>query len=67
MIHYAGFAPRFHPSDFQTASSDGVGADWPLRYESFAATTSVSSASCPSRASTGRGAIRTATRTLPTR
>jgi choline dehydrogenase-like flavoprotein len=33
MIHYAGFAPRFHPSDFQTASSDGVGADWPLRYE----------------------------------
>jgi choline dehydrogenase-like flavoprotein len=33
MIHYAGFAPRFHPSDFHTASSDGVGADWPLRYE----------------------------------
>jgi choline dehydrogenase-like flavoprotein len=33
MIHYAGFAPRFHPSDFQTASCDGVGADWPLCYE----------------------------------
>ncbi|HEY3866652.1 MAG TPA: GMC family oxidoreductase [Solirubrobacteraceae bacterium] len=33
MTHYAGFAPRFHPSDFQTASDDGVGADWPLRYE----------------------------------
>ena len=33
MIHYAGFAPRFHPSDFQTATRDGVGADWPIAYE----------------------------------
>jgi len=33
MIHYAGFAPRFHPSDFQTATRDGVGADWPITYE----------------------------------
>jgi choline dehydrogenase-like flavoprotein len=33
MIHYAGFAPRFHPSDFQTATQDGVGADWPITYE----------------------------------
>jgi choline dehydrogenase-like flavoprotein len=33
MIHYAGFAPRFHPSDFQTATQDGVGADWPIAYE----------------------------------
>ena len=32
-IHYAGYTPRFHPSDFRTASADGVGADWPLRYE----------------------------------
>jgi choline dehydrogenase-like flavoprotein len=32
-IHYAGYAPRFHPSDFRTRSADGVGADWPLRYE----------------------------------
>ena len=33
MIHYAGYAPRFHPSDFATASNDGVGADWPIGYE----------------------------------
>ncbi len=33
MIHYAGYAPRFHPSDFETATRDGVGADWPIRYE----------------------------------
>ncbi len=32
MIHYAGYAPRFHPSDFRTLSNDGVGADWPLEY-----------------------------------
>lgn len=32
MIHYAGYTPRFHPSDFQTLTRDGVGADWPLSY-----------------------------------
>jgi choline dehydrogenase-like flavoprotein len=32
MIHYAGYTPRFHPSDFETRSRDGVGADWPLTY-----------------------------------
>jgi choline dehydrogenase-like flavoprotein len=32
MIHYAGYMPRFHPSDFKTRSRDGVGADWPLTY-----------------------------------
>jgi choline dehydrogenase-like flavoprotein len=32
MVHYAGYAPRLHPSDFRTLSADGVGADWPLRY-----------------------------------
>ncbi len=32
MIHYAGYTPRFHPSDFATLSNDGVGADWPLSY-----------------------------------
>ena len=25
MIHYAGYTPRFHPSDFETRTSDGVG------------------------------------------
>ena len=32
MVHYAGYTPRFHPSDFQTRTRDGVGADWPLDY-----------------------------------
>jgi choline dehydrogenase-like flavoprotein len=32
MVHYAGFTPRFHPSDFRTRTLDGVGADWPIRY-----------------------------------
>ena len=32
-VHYAGYAPRFHPSDFRTLSQDGVGADWPIPYE----------------------------------
>ncbi|HWD08371.1 MAG TPA: GMC family oxidoreductase, partial [Actinomycetota bacterium] len=31
-VHYAGFTPRFHPSDFATATNDGVGADWPIGY-----------------------------------
>jgi choline dehydrogenase-like flavoprotein len=33
MVHYAGYTPRFHPSDFATWTNDGVGADWPFRYE----------------------------------
>jgi choline dehydrogenase-like flavoprotein len=33
MVHYAGYAPRFHPSDFTTCSRDGVGADWPMTYQ----------------------------------
>ena len=32
MVHYAGYAPRFHPSDFETLTRDGVGADWPISY-----------------------------------
>jgi len=33
MVHYAGYTPRLHPSDFETQTRDGVGADWPLSYE----------------------------------
>ena len=33
MVHFAGYVPRFHPSDFRTYSADGVGADWPISYE----------------------------------
>jgi len=32
MVHYAGYAPRFHPSDFEVRTRDGVGADWPISY-----------------------------------
>ena len=32
MVHYAGYTPRFHPSDFETLTRDGVGADWPIDY-----------------------------------
>ncbi|HEY5303299.1 MAG TPA: GMC family oxidoreductase [Acidimicrobiales bacterium] len=32
MVHYAGYCPRFHPSDFETRTRDGVGADWPIDY-----------------------------------
>ncbi len=32
MVHYAGYTPRFHPSDFSTYSDNGVGADWPISY-----------------------------------
>lgn len=32
MVHYAGYTPRFHPSDFETHTRDGVGIDWPISY-----------------------------------
>ena len=32
MVHYAGYTPRFHPSDFETETRDGVGKDWPISY-----------------------------------
>lgn len=32
MVHYAGYCPRFHPSDLRTYTLDRVGADWPIGY-----------------------------------
>ncbi|MDQ2841168.1 MAG: GMC family oxidoreductase [Acidobacteriota bacterium] len=32
-VHWAAFAPRFHPSDFRVYTEDGVGADWPISYD----------------------------------
>jgi choline dehydrogenase-like flavoprotein len=32
MTHFAGYVPRFHPSDFEVRSRDGVGVDWPISY-----------------------------------
>ncbi|MEJ7891320.1 MAG: GMC family oxidoreductase [Solirubrobacteraceae bacterium] len=37
MVHFAGYAPRFHPSDFETFTRDGVGADWPIAYDDLKA------------------------------
>lgn len=30
--HFTGVFLRFHESDFQTKTADGVGEDWPIRY-----------------------------------
>ncbi|HEX8977890.1 MAG TPA: GMC family oxidoreductase [Solirubrobacteraceae bacterium] len=32
MTHFAGYTPRFHPSDFEVHSRDGVAVDWPISY-----------------------------------
>jgi choline dehydrogenase-like flavoprotein len=32
-VHWAAFAPRFHPSDFRVYTQDGLGADWPISYD----------------------------------
>ena len=34
-VHWAAFTPRFHPSDFEVYSRDGLGADWPFPYETL--------------------------------
>ncbi len=31
-VHWASFCPRFHPSDFEIHTRDGVGVDWPISY-----------------------------------
>jgi len=35
-INFLGHWPRMHPSDFRTRSLDGVGADWPVDYDTLA-------------------------------
>jgi choline dehydrogenase-like flavoprotein len=32
MTHFAGYLPRFHPSDFEVRTRDGVAVDWPISY-----------------------------------
>ncbi|WP_239461795.1 GMC family oxidoreductase [Occallatibacter savannae] len=34
-VHWAAFTPRFHPSDFEVYTRDGLGADWPFSYETL--------------------------------
>jgi len=35
-LHWTGVMLRFHASDFETRSRDGVGEDWPISYEDLA-------------------------------
>src|SRR5437867_13436032 len=32
-LTWLGVMPRFHPEDFKTKSTEGVGEDWPIGYE----------------------------------
>src|SRR5688572_29292080 len=32
-LSWLGVSPRFHRADFRTASTEGVGDDWPIAYE----------------------------------
>ena len=34
-LAWLGVMPRFHPADFRTHSTEGVGSDWPISYESL--------------------------------
>ena len=34
-VHWAAFTPRFHPSDFEVYTRDGLGADWPISYQTL--------------------------------
>lgn len=35
-VHFTGVFLRFHESDFMTHTADGVGEDWPIRYQDLA-------------------------------
>ena len=63
MVHYAGYTPRFHPSDFATAHATTASVPTgPSSTTTSTRTTSSSSRSCRSPARTGRGDARTPTR-----
>jgi choline dehydrogenase-like flavoprotein len=32
-LAWLGVVPRFHPADFRTYSTEGIGADWPIAYD----------------------------------
>ena len=68
MVHYAGYTPRFHPSDFRTFTRDGVGADWPIDYADLRPYYEADRGGAAGRRrEAGRGATRTPTRTGRTR
>jgi choline dehydrogenase-like flavoprotein len=37
MTHFAGYTPRFHPSDFDIRTREGVAVDWPISYSDLKA------------------------------
>jgi choline dehydrogenase-like flavoprotein len=37
MVHFAGYTPRLHPSDFEVSTRDGVAVDWPITYRDLKA------------------------------
>ena len=60
-VHWAAFTPRFHPSDFEVYTRDGVGADWPISYWDLKPYYEFWNWRCPWPARLGiLGAIRTA-------
>lgn len=59
MVHYAGYCPRFHPSDFATYTLDGVGPTGPSATKTSATTTSGWNSNCRSPDRTGRGVTHT--------
>ena len=67
MVHYAGYCPRFHPSDFEVRSRDGVGADWPIGYADLKRHFEVLELELPVAGEYWPWAIRTGIRTRRTR
>ena len=65
MVHFAGYTPRFHPSDFRTYRSTASAPTGRSATRTCGRTTKHSKRSCRSPARTGRGATRTATRYSP--
>jgi choline dehydrogenase-like flavoprotein len=47
MTHFAGYLPRFHPSDFEVRTRDGVAVDWPISYWDLKASFERVEAECP--------------------
>ena len=60
MVHYAGYTPRFHPSDFPPGPGTGWAPTGRSNMPSCGPTTSRSSRNCPSPGNTGPGVTRTA-------
>ena len=65
MVHYAGYTPRFHPSDFARSAATGSARTGPSTTPTSNRSTRRSSRNCRSPGRTGPGATRTPTPTTP--